>query len=67
MWIALGIAALFGGLGVILSIVGYRLFDILETRIDFSDEIKKGNLAAAVVIGSFIMGICFIVGRAVGS
>lgn len=67
MWIALGIATLFGGLGIILSFVGYRLFDLLETRIDFSEEIKKGNIAAAIVIAAFIVGVCFIVGRAVGS
>lgn len=67
MWQGLGVAALFGILGVILSFVGYKAFDIVETRIDFAEEIKKGNLAAAVVIGAFLLGICFIIGRAVGS
>lgn len=66
MWDSLGVAALFGGLGVLMSAFGYRLFDLIETRIDFTEEIKKGNMAAAVVIGSFLLGICFIVGRAVG-
>lgn len=64
---ALGLASLFGVLGIVLSILGYFLFDLAERRIDFSDEIKKGNMAAAVVIAAFIVGICFIVGRAVGS
>ena len=32
-----------------------------------ADEIKKGNVAAAIVIGSFMIGICYIIGRAVGS
>jgi uncharacterized membrane protein YjfL (UPF0719 family) len=67
LWHSLGIAALFGGLGIILSFVGYKVFDLIETKIDFAEEIKKGNLAAAVVIGTFLMGICFIIGRAVGS
>lgn len=67
MWIALGIAALFGGLGILLSFVGYKVFDLLDTRIDYAEEIKKGNLAAAVLLGAFIIGICFIIGRAVGS
>jgi len=67
MWESLGFAALFGGLGIVLSIAGYFLFDIVERRIDFAAEIRKGNVAAAIVIASFIVGVCFIVGRAIGS
>jgi uncharacterized membrane protein YjfL (UPF0719 family) len=67
MWESLGIAALYGLLGIILSFLGYKLFDLAETRIDFADEIKKGNVAAAIVIAGFLIGICFIIGRAVGS
>lgn len=67
MWIGLGIAALYGTLGIVLSYIGYKVFDTIETKIDFADEIKKGNVAVAIVIGSFLIGICFITGRAVGS
>ena len=67
MLTGLGIAALFGGLGIALSIAGYFLFDLVEWRINFADEIKKGNLAAALVVSAFIVGVCFIVGRAIGS
>jgi uncharacterized membrane protein YjfL (UPF0719 family) len=67
MWNALGIAALFGGLGIVMSVAGYKLFDWVETRIDFAEEIKKGNIAAAIVIAGFLIGICFVIGRAVGS
>ena len=67
MFEAFGIATVFGCLGIVLSFIGYRLFDIAETRIDFSEEIRKGNIAAAIVIAGFILGICFIIGRAVGS
>jgi putative membrane protein len=64
---SLGIASLFGVLGIVLSVVGYFLFDLAEWRIDFAGEIKKGNIAASIVIAAFIIGICFIVGRAIGS
>jgi uncharacterized membrane protein YjfL (UPF0719 family) len=67
MWESFGIAAAFGALGIVMSAIGYKLFDLVETRIDFADEIKKGNVAAAVVIAGFLIGICFIIGRAVGS
>ena len=67
IWESLGIAAMFGVLGILLSVIGYRLFDLVETRVDFADEIKKGNVAAAIVIAGFLIGICFIIGRTVGS
>lgn len=63
----LAIAAAFGGLGIVLSIVGYFLFDLVEWRINFAEEIRKGNVAAAVVVAAFVIGVCFIVGRAIGS
>jgi len=60
-------ATTFGIVGIILSFIGYKLFDIIETRIDFAEEIKKGNMAAASVIAAFLIGICFIIGRTLGS
>ena len=53
MWESLLIAATFGGLGILMTVVGYKLFDLIETKIDFADEIRKGNVAAAIVIGAF--------------
>ena len=67
MWESLLIASMFGGLGIVMTFVGYKLFDLFETKIDFADEIKKGNIAAAIVIAAFLVGICFIIGRTVGS
>ena len=46
---------------------GYKLFDLIETKVDFADEIKKGNIAVAVVVASFLLGICYIIRRTVGS
>lgn len=67
MWVSFGVSAAFGALGIIMSVIGYKLFDLIETKIDFAEEIKKGNVAAAVVVGAFLLGICFIIGRTVGS
>lgn len=67
MWESLAISAAFGGLGLVMSVLGYKVFDLVEWKIDFAAEIKKGNVAAAVVVGSFLLGICFIIGRTVGS
>ena len=67
MWIGMGMAALYGLMGILLCAVGYKLFDWIETKIDFADEIKKGNIACAIVIAGFLIGICIIIGHAVGS
>ncbi len=67
MWESLLFAALYGGLGVLMTAFGYKLFDLVETKVDFAEEIRKGNTAAAIVIAAFLIGICFIIGRTVGS
>jgi uncharacterized membrane protein YjfL (UPF0719 family) len=67
MWMSLLISALFGMLGILMSVLGYRLFDLIDTKVDFADEIRKGNMAAAVVVAAFLLGICYILGRTVGS
>ena len=67
MWESLAIAAAYGMVGIGMCVLGYKLFDLIETKIDFAEEIKKGNVAAAIVIAGFLMGICFIIGRTVGS
>ncbi|WP_165253218.1 DUF350 domain-containing protein [Paludisphaera soli] len=66
MWESLLISAMYGGLGILLCAFGYKLFDIIETKVDFAEELRKGNMAAAVVVASFLLGICYIIGRTVG-
>jgi len=67
MWNSLLVSTMFGVLGVLLCAGGYKLFDLIETKVDFAEEIRKGNLAAAIVVASFLAGICYIIGRTVGS
>lgn len=67
MWHSILVSAAFGLLGVLMSAFGYKLFDLIETKVDFAEEIRKGNMAAAVVVAAFLVGICYIIGRTVGS
>jgi uncharacterized membrane protein YjfL (UPF0719 family) len=67
MWTSLLFATLFGVLGIMLASVGYKLFDLIDTKVDFAEEIRKGNMAAAIVVAAFLVGICYIIGRTVGS
>ena len=67
MWFSILVSALYGILGILLSAFGYKLFDLIETKVDFAEEIRKGNIAVAIVVASFLAGICYILGRTVGS
>jgi uncharacterized membrane protein YjfL (UPF0719 family) len=57
----------FGILAILLIIVGYVTFDKLTPKLDFNELIHKGNMAMAVVIGSFILGLCYVVGKVVSA
>jgi hypothetical protein len=48
--------------GIILMFVGYKLFDAINTRIDFQKELaEKQNLPLAIVIASVIVSIAAII------
>jgi uncharacterized membrane protein YjfL (UPF0719 family) len=51
-------------LGVVLMYVTYRVIDILTPQVDFYVELKKGNVAVAIFLGSIFIAIGMIVGRA---
>ena len=52
--------------GVALMYGSYRMFDHLSTRIDFQEELQKGNIAVAIVIGSIFIAIAMIISGALG-
>ena len=51
-------------LGVILMWFSYRLFDMLTPKVDFAEELKKGNVAVAIFIGALFISIALIIGNA---
>ena len=57
----------FGIVAILLIVFGYITFDKLTPKLDFSDLLNKGNVALAIVVGSFILGLCFVVGRVVSA
>jgi putative membrane protein len=57
----------FGILAILLIVFGYKVFDKLTPRLDFDDLLNKGNIAMGIVIGSFILGLCYVVARVVAA
>jgi uncharacterized membrane protein YjfL (UPF0719 family) len=57
----------FGVVAILLIVLGYITFDKLTPRLNFSDLLNKGNMALAVVVGSFILDLCYVIGRVVAA
>ena len=55
----------FGLIGIVLAIIGFKLFDFLTHGSLEQEIIQKQNLAAAILGGAIVLGICLIVSRAV--
>ena len=55
----------FGFVGIVMAIIGFKLFDLL-TPFNLEQEIcSKQNVAVAILCGSFIVGVCIIIAVAV--
>jgi putative membrane protein len=57
----------FGIVAILLIVFGYITFDKLTPKLDFSDLLNKGNVALAIVVGSFILGLCHVIAKVVSS
>jgi putative membrane protein len=64
-WAALASSAVFGVIGLVLLIVGYKLFDFLTPSLHFQDELKKGNMAVALVVSVLLASIAYIASNVV--
>jgi putative membrane protein len=55
--------ALFALVGLILSVVGFKLFDWI-TPVSFDKELEKGNIAVGILCGAIVIGICHVIAAA---
>jgi uncharacterized membrane protein YjfL (UPF0719 family) len=58
----------FGGLGaVMMFVLGWLLFDVCTRKICFIKElVQEKNIAVAIVIAAFLLGIAHIIASVVG-
>ena len=59
-----GLCLLFGLLGIIIMVIGFKVFDWI-IPLDFNKELENKNIAVAIVIAGFLIGIAIIVGQVV--
>lgn len=57
----------FGIVAIFLIVFGYVVFDKLTPKLDFNELLSKGNVALGIVVGSFIIGLCYVVARVVAA
>ena len=51
----------YGLLGIVLAVVGYKVFDLI-TPFDLSKELAEDqNVAVGIVLGAMVLGICLII------
>jgi putative membrane protein len=56
----------FGVIGLVLGLLGYKLFDWMTPRMHVEHELaEKHNLAVAMVISAVIIGSCIVVAAAI--
>lgn len=55
---------IFGLVGIVLSILGFKLFDWV-TPVSFDKELEKGNVAVGILCGAIVLGICHVIATAI--
>jgi putative membrane protein len=61
---AIGYLALFTAIGIFLAIVGYKVFDRCTPGHLHKEIVEHRNVAAAIIGGSVILGVCIIIAAA---
>jgi putative membrane protein len=65
-WNAILNSLIFGVIGIVLAVLGFKVFDWITPKINVQHELaEKHNVAVAIVCAAVILGICAIVAVAV--
>lgn len=61
-------SVIFGLIGIVLTLVGFKLFDWITPKIDVERELaEKHNIAVAIVVAAVIIGTAIVVAAIVGT
>jgi len=58
-------AVIYGLIGIVLLLLGYKLFDWLTPQVHVQKELMQNNMAVAIVVAALLLGIAFIVAHVV--
>jgi uncharacterized membrane protein YjfL (UPF0719 family) len=63
-WTIVGTNVMYAVLGVVLMWIAYRVVDRLTPEVNFAEELRKGNVAAAIFIAAIFLSIAMIIAGA---
>lgn len=63
-WSIIGMNFLYAAFGVVLMFVAYRVIDLLSPKIDFAEELRKGNVAVGLFVAALFIAIAMVIGGA---
>jgi putative membrane protein len=63
-WSIVALNFLYAALGVAMMFVAYRVIDLLTPKVDFEDELKKGNIAVGLFIAAIFISVAIVIGGA---
>ncbi|MGQ0645950.1 MAG: DUF350 domain-containing protein [Gemmatimonadaceae bacterium] len=55
---------MYAGLGVELMFMTYRIIDWITPQVNFTEELKRGNVAVAIFIAALFLSIALVIGQA---
>lgn len=61
---ALGLTALFSLAGLLMAVVGYKIFDLCTPGDLHKEIVEHKNVAAAIIGAAVILGVCIIIAAA---
>ena len=63
-WSVVGLNLLYAVLGVVLMFLAYRAIDILTPKVDFEEELKRGNVAVGLFIAAIFVSVAIVIAGA---
>ena len=57
--------AAFGGLGLVLLLLGYKLFEWITPQVHIEQELAQKNTSVAIVVAALLLGLSYIIARTI--
>jgi len=64
-WIGVFGSLIFGFMGIVLLLGGFKMFDWLLPKVDFQAEMKGNPLATSIIVASFFLALAHIIASCV--
>ena len=58
-------AAAFGLLGIVLLMLGYKVFEWITPKLDVEQKLQEGSIAVGIAVGSLLLAIAIVVAAAI--